>query len=70
MTFQNYIDFYYGQLTAVKSSYWPSSVDGVRTYFWDPLVNWTATGDTVPYSNFNDWLHYSEYVPEYWVVGL
>ncbi|KAJ7669469.1 hypothetical protein DFH06DRAFT_1181280 [Mycena polygramma] len=35
-----------------------TSVDDVAQW-WDPITAWTATGDSVPYSNFNDWLHWS-----------
>ena len=24
-----------------------------------PIFTWTATGTTIPYTNFNDWLHYA-----------
>jgi hypothetical protein len=36
-----------------------SSVDDVIKNYWDPIVAWTATGDSIPYTNFNDWLHWS-----------
>ncbi|KAF8909950.1 hypothetical protein CPB85DRAFT_1435428 [Mucidula mucida] len=52
ITFQNYVDFLYSQLTAVGSTDWPSSVDTVKAV-------WTATGETIPYTNFDDWLHYT-----------
>ncbi|KAF9013797.1 hypothetical protein BDZ89DRAFT_1076801 [Hymenopellis radicata] len=59
ITFQNYVDFFYGQLTAIGSDSWPSSVDNVQEKWWTPIVDWTATGETIPYTNFDDWLHYA-----------
>ncbi|THV04041.1 hypothetical protein K435DRAFT_747036 [Dendrothele bispora CBS 962.96] len=67
ITQQNYIDFIYGALSEIGTTSWPnrpyplffSSVDNVITNWWDYLKVWTATGETVPYLNLNDWLHYS-----------
>ena len=76
ITFQNYVDFYYGALSAVGSTNWPryvfrfcvtlqrlicvySDVEQVQTRYWEPMLEWAATGDVLPYTNFNDWLHYS-----------
>ncbi|KAF9039671.1 hypothetical protein BDZ89DRAFT_1060816 [Hymenopellis radicata] len=59
ITQQNYIDFFYGTLSAIGSANWPSSADDVVTYYWDPINAWTATGETIPYTNFDDWLHYA-----------
>ncbi|KAF8144304.1 hypothetical protein K438DRAFT_1459280, partial [Mycena galopus ATCC 62051] len=60
ITQQNYIDFYYGELTAINTANWPSSTNVVIA-FWNAITAWAATGSTVPYENFNDWLHYSSY---------
>ncbi|KAJ3726905.1 hypothetical protein EV361DRAFT_378360 [Lentinula raphanica] len=59
ITQQNYIDFVYGTLSAINTDVWPSDVNDVITNWWDYITAWTVTGDTVPYLNFNDWLHYS-----------
>ncbi|PBK83285.1 hypothetical protein ARMGADRAFT_945032 [Armillaria gallica] len=59
ITFQNYVDWYYGALTAIGSTVWPSDVEFVRTNWWNYILDWTLTGDTLPYTNFDDWLHYS-----------
>ncbi|KAJ7587144.1 hypothetical protein C8J56DRAFT_943676 [Mycena floridula] len=61
ITFQNFVDYFYGELTAIRSTTFPPSVDYVRTKYWNPIQQWTATGETIPYLNFNDWLHF--YVP-------
>ncbi|KAK7013723.1 chitin synthase, partial [Favolaschia claudopus] len=45
ITQQNYIDFYYGQLTAVNSANFPSSIDVVKA-FWSAITTWAATGST------------------------
>ncbi|KAJ7624380.1 hypothetical protein FB45DRAFT_82299 [Roridomyces roridus] len=58
ITQQNYIDYYYGQLTAINSANLPSSSAVVKA-FWAAITAWAATGDTVPYKNFNDWLLFS-----------
>ncbi|KAJ7685942.1 hypothetical protein B0H17DRAFT_854960, partial [Mycena rosella] len=55
---QLYVDFVYGQMMAADVTSWPSSADVVSAW-WDPIVAWTATGATIPYGNFNDWLHWS-----------
>ncbi|KAJ7861737.1 hypothetical protein B0H14DRAFT_2349924 [Mycena olivaceomarginata] len=60
ITQQNYIDFYYGELTAVNSNNFPSST-AVVIALWNAIVAWAATGSTVPYLNFNDWLHFSSF---------
>ncbi|KAJ7054659.1 hypothetical protein C8F01DRAFT_1259496 [Mycena amicta] len=59
MTKQNFIDFVYGQMSAASVTEWPKTVDEVTNTFLAPILNWTATGDTIPYTNFNDWLHFS-----------
>jgi len=56
---QNYIDFYYRTLTQLNSSAFPSSNTVIA--WWSAIASWTATGNTIPYTNFNDWLHYSSY---------
>ncbi|KAJ3712779.1 hypothetical protein DFJ43DRAFT_1127971 [Lentinula guzmanii] len=58
ITQQNYIDFVYGTLSDIATDTWPD-VNNVIANWWDYITAWTATGDTVPYLNFNDWLHYS-----------
>ncbi|THU80017.1 hypothetical protein K435DRAFT_785625 [Dendrothele bispora CBS 962.96] len=58
ITQQNYIDFVYGALSEIGTSTWPD-VNNVITNWWDFIKQWTATGDTVPYLNFNDWLRFS-----------
>ncbi|KAJ7500677.1 hypothetical protein B0H11DRAFT_786776 [Mycena galericulata] len=60
ITQQNYIDFYYGTLTAIDTANYPSST-AVVIAFWDAITAWTATGTTVPYLNFDDWLHFSSF---------
>ncbi|KIY65765.1 hypothetical protein CYLTODRAFT_424064 [Cylindrobasidium torrendii FP15055 ss-10] len=60
ITFQNFVDFVYGAISATgATSGYPDSVDVLREQYWSYIANWTATGDTIPYTNFNDWLFYS-----------
>ncbi|KAF7359638.1 hypothetical protein MVEN_00687700 [Mycena venus] len=61
ITQQNYIDFVYGQMTAAGVTNFPASSADVVSQWWDPIVQWTATGATIPYQNFDDWLHYSNW---------
>ncbi|KAF9014818.1 hypothetical protein BDZ89DRAFT_1118424 [Hymenopellis radicata] len=61
VTFQNYVDFMYGTLSELGSDKWPESVDYVREYWWNLIVEWTATGDELPYMNFDDWLSCVDY---------
>ena len=35
------------------------SEEEVVSSYIAPLMQWTATGESIPYSNFNDWLHYA-----------
>ncbi|KAK7435353.1 hypothetical protein VKT23_019704 [Stygiomarasmius scandens] len=58
ITQQNYIDFVYGALSEVGTSSWPD-INNVINNWWGSIEKWTATGETVPYLNFDDWLHYS-----------
>ncbi|KAF7297376.1 hypothetical protein MIND_00971100 [Mycena indigotica] len=59
MTKQNFIDFLYGQMSAAGVTEWPKTVEEVTDSFLKPILNWAKTGDTIPYTNFNDWLHFS-----------
>ena len=36
-----------------------SDVNTLISEGWQPLLDWTKTGDSVPYTNFNDFLHYA-----------
>ncbi|KAF7344100.1 Chitin synthase [Mycena venus] len=60
ITQQNFIDFYYGTLTAINTANFPSS-SAVVIALWNAITAWAATGSTVPYLNFNDWLHFSSF---------
>jgi hypothetical protein len=35
------------------------SADNVVKLFWEPMLKWTNQTDSIPYTNFNDFLHYS-----------
>ncbi|KAJ7579006.1 hypothetical protein C8J56DRAFT_334602 [Mycena floridula] len=59
LSFQNFVNFVYGSLSAINSEFWPDSVDQVKTDWWTPITTWTAKPSTIPYLNFNDWLHFS-----------
>ncbi|SJL06686.1 uncharacterized protein ARMOST_10028 [Armillaria ostoyae] len=57
ITFQNYVDWFYGALSAVNATIWPDFASVEAN--WGYILDWTLTGDTLPYTNFDDWLHYS-----------
>ncbi|VDC06335.1 unnamed protein product [Peniophora sp. CBMAI 1063] len=59
ITQQNLIDFVYREIGTEDSASWPTSSDELVSAYIAPLMEWTATGETVPYTNFNDWLHYA-----------
>ncbi|KAI0748373.1 hypothetical protein C8Q80DRAFT_1270792 [Daedaleopsis nitida] len=58
ITQQNFIDLVYSALTELGKGNWPSSPNVILTQGWQKLLDWTKTGETVPYTNFNDFLHY------------
>ncbi|KAF8487930.1 hypothetical protein JB92DRAFT_1461889 [Gautieria morchelliformis] len=64
ITQKKYIDFYYGSISAINSTIFPVS-SSIVIALWSSIVSWTgfcgsncSTG-SVPYLNFNDWLHLS-----------
>ncbi|KAI5886216.1 uncharacterized protein SCHCODRAFT_02643530 [Schizophyllum commune H4-8] len=59
ITQQNFIDFVYSTLTEIGSADWPSDVNKLISEGWQPLLDWAQTGDSIPYTNFNDFLHYA-----------
>ncbi|EIM82379.1 uncharacterized protein STEHIDRAFT_84761 [Stereum hirsutum FP-91666 SS1] len=59
ITQQNYIDLIYSALSDVGSTEWPDSAEDVINEWWTPMLDWAATGTTIPYTNFDDWLHYA-----------
>ncbi|KAH8813720.1 hypothetical protein DL96DRAFT_1625219 [Flagelloscypha sp. PMI_526] len=58
ITQQNFIDFIYGQISLTDTKPWPSSPTVVINWF-KYITDWTGTGTTVPYTNFDDFLHFS-----------
>ncbi|KAF5355493.1 hypothetical protein D9758_006357 [Tetrapyrgos nigripes] len=58
ITQQNYIDFIFSTLGEIDTNAWPD-VNNVINNWWTSIKDWTATGETVPYLNFNDWLRFS-----------
>lgn len=56
MTQQNFVDWTYRSLAAINSTNLPNGfeVEGWFKYMKD----WTNTGETIPYANFNGFLHY------------
>jgi hypothetical protein len=59
MTQQNYVDFVYGALSAINSTDYPDVGTVINTW-WGDMKTWTNTGDSIPYKNFNDFLHYDK----------
>ncbi|KAJ8453624.1 hypothetical protein ONZ51_g13495 [Trametes cubensis] len=60
ITQQNFIDLIYSAVDEAGKGNWPSSADVVLLQGWQPLLGWAKTGDTLPYTNLNDYLHYSD----------
>ncbi|KAH8827292.1 hypothetical protein DL96DRAFT_1242709 [Flagelloscypha sp. PMI_526] len=58
ITQQNFIDFIYNQIQQTQGKDWPSSADVVIGWY-KYITDWTKTGDTIPYTNFDDFLHYA-----------
>ncbi|KAH8813630.1 hypothetical protein DL96DRAFT_525808 [Flagelloscypha sp. PMI_526] len=56
ITQQDFVDFIYGTLDDVCSTVWPD-IKEVNNQ-WSKIVKWTKTGTSIPYSNFDDYLHY------------
>ncbi|KAL1748027.1 hypothetical protein HDZ31DRAFT_71883 [Schizophyllum fasciatum] len=59
VTQQNYVDFIYSTLSDIGSADFPSNVDTLISTGWQPILDWVKTNDSLPYGNFNDWLHFS-----------
>lgn len=59
ITQQNFVDFIYGTLSDIGSGDWPSSTDTLLSEGWQPLLAWANSGETIPYTRFNDFLHSS-----------
>ncbi|KZV60649.1 hypothetical protein PENSPDRAFT_659450 [Peniophora sp. CONT] len=59
ITQQNFVDFIYTQIGDEASATWPSDSGLLVSTYITPLMDWTATGSSIPYANFNDWLHYA-----------
>ncbi|KAI0036363.1 hypothetical protein K488DRAFT_67685 [Vararia minispora EC-137] len=58
---QNLIDLVYRSIETEDEGspiLWPASANEVIATI-DKIFDWTATGDTIPYSHFSDWLKYS-----------
>ncbi|TFK98949.1 hypothetical protein BDV98DRAFT_190431 [Pterulicium gracile] len=56
MTQQNFVDWTYRSLAAINSTDLPNNFE-VEVWF-KYMKDWTNTGETIPYANFNDFLHY------------
>ncbi|PBK98636.1 hypothetical protein ARMGADRAFT_1131072 [Armillaria gallica] len=57
ITFQNYVDWFYGALSAVNATIWPELLCQRRSKLG--LYSRLDTDRSLPYTNFDDWLHYS-----------
>ncbi|KAI0765473.1 hypothetical protein C8Q74DRAFT_1220210 [Fomes fomentarius] len=62
VTQQNFIDFVYSAISDIGTNSYPSSVD-VPLQSWNQELAWTQTGETIPYTNLNDFLHYYHAAP-------
>ncbi|KAI0259460.1 hypothetical protein BC834DRAFT_833484 [Gloeopeniophorella convolvens] len=58
ITWNDYVNWFYGELSKIGTTQWPDVTD-VQNVWWQSILDWTATGDSLPYKNFDDWLHFS-----------
>ncbi|KAI0672489.1 hypothetical protein C8Q78DRAFT_754944 [Trametes maxima] len=70
ITQQNFLDLLYSSIGTESSPVWPDNVDDVNKYYIGNLLKWTNTGDSAPYTNFNDYLHYGGNSPGHCYAGL
>ncbi|VDB99713.1 unnamed protein product [Peniophora sp. CBMAI 1063] len=61
ITLQNFIDLVYSAISDEDSPVYPDSAATVTENYIQPVFDWTAksTAEGIPYTNFNDFLHYS-----------
>ncbi|EJF64942.1 hypothetical protein DICSQDRAFT_159903, partial [Dichomitus squalens LYAD-421 SS1] len=63
ITQQNFIDLVYSAISqeTADTPVYPDSADTLIKYYLKPIFDWTAFSPDagIPYTNFNDWLHYS-----------
>jgi len=55
---QNLIDLIYSQIGLETNPVWPADVSEVIAKI-QTVFAWTATGSTIPYSHFSDWLKFA-----------
>jgi len=59
ITGNDYMNYYYSQLSAVGTTSWPESSQAVIDKFWTPLAKWTSFPQgTVPYTNVQDYFKF------------
>ncbi|KAJ8496397.1 hypothetical protein ONZ51_g1160 [Trametes cubensis] len=65
MTWQPFVDWFYNTIQGTGTNIWPDSGDYVLDW-WAKIATWTGfcegndcADSAIPYSNFNDWFHYS-----------
>ncbi|VDB99707.1 unnamed protein product [Peniophora sp. CBMAI 1063] len=60
ITEQNFIDLIYSAISSAGGPY-PDSTETLVNYYIKPVFDWTGCDLSagIPYTNFNDWLHYS-----------
>ncbi|KAI0640413.1 hypothetical protein C8Q79DRAFT_930566 [Trametes meyenii] len=70
ITRQNFLDLLYSSIGTESDPIWPDNVDDVKKYYIGNLLKWTNTGDSAPYTNFNDYLHFGGVLPGHCVPSL
>ncbi|KAI0640409.1 hypothetical protein C8Q79DRAFT_1015191 [Trametes meyenii] len=63
ITKQNFVDLIYSSIETESSPVWPTNVDDVKRYYVGNLLEWANTGNSTPYTNFNDYLHFGGFQP-------
>ncbi|KZV75466.1 hypothetical protein PENSPDRAFT_748368 [Peniophora sp. CONT] len=61
ITQQNFIDLVYSTISETTGGPYPDSAETLVDYYIKPIFDWAAfdLSEGIPYTNFNDWLHYS-----------
>ncbi|EIW53198.1 uncharacterized protein TRAVEDRAFT_74601 [Trametes versicolor FP-101664 SS1] len=70
LTWQPFVDFIYGTIQNTGTNIWPDSGDVILDR-WQEIATWTGfcsgtscVNGAIPYSNFNDWFHFSSAVTQ------
>ncbi|KAI0758861.1 hypothetical protein C8Q74DRAFT_1221493 [Fomes fomentarius] len=60
LTSQNFKDLVFGAITEIGENDWPKDWKSEKIMWdsWGQVLEWTKTGNSIPYKNLDDFLHY------------